>query len=149
VDVSGLVSDVCLMAVQDNPGDVTLDVNAEATRKLRAVTPELRAVIQALVVNAMEASPPGSSLHIGVEDLADEVQVSIRDHGPGLPQEVRERLFTPHVTTKAQGSGMGLFLAKRIVTSKYGGDLCLSDVPGGGTLAVVSLPGEGRIRWES
>ena len=64
----------------------------------------------------------------------------IEDEGPGLPPSVRERLFTPHVTTKSTGTGMGLFLAHRIATSRLGGTLRLDDRPSGGTVAVLELP---------
>jgi C4-dicarboxylate-specific signal transduction histidine kinase len=75
------------------------------------------------------------------------VRVTIDDDGPGLPEEVRARLFTPHLTTKANGSGMGLFLAHRIATARYGGRLELAAREAGGTSAVLELgsrrPGPG------
>jgi signal transduction histidine kinase len=63
----------------------------------------------------------------------------VEDDGTGLPAAVRERLFTPHVTTKPSGSGMGLFLAHRIATSRYGGGLRLEDRLPSGTRATVTL----------
>ena len=57
---------------------------------------------------------------------------------------VREKLFTPHVTTKSNGAGMGLFLAHRIATSRLGGELRLEDREGGGTRAVLDLPAGGK-----
>ena len=53
--------------------------------------------------------------------------MEIEDEGEGLAEEIRRRLFTPHLSTKANGSGMGLFLAHRIATNRYGGSLELID----------------------
>ncbi len=52
---------------------------------------------------------------------------------------MRARLFTPHVTTKANGAGMGLYLAQRIAGSRYRGRISLEDRASGGTLAVLTL----------
>jgi signal transduction histidine kinase len=57
-----------------------------------------------------------------------------------LPDAVRERLFSPHVTTKIGGSGMGLFLARQLVVGMHGGTLELVDGVDGGTVATIRLP---------
>lgn len=141
VEPAELAQDVALEVLQDSRGRVRLEVDADAaTPAIRAVEPELRAVLQALLVNAAEASPEGGTVSIRVRPReAGRVRVEIEDEGPGLPAEVRDRLFTPHLTTKATGSGMGLFLAHRIATTRYGGKLELEDRPDGGTRAVLEL----------
>jgi nitrogen-specific signal transduction histidine kinase len=65
--------------------------------------------------------------------------LEVDDEGPGLPPEIRQRLFTPHLSTKANGSGMGLFLAHRIAGNRYGGRLELLDLEPTGTRAVLEL----------
>ena len=81
-----------------------------------------------------------------VAQAPDGATVEVSDQGPGLAPEVRERLFTPHVSTKEQGAGMGLFLARRIAQNRYGGTLELLDRDGGGTLARLQLTGHGGTR---
>jgi signal transduction histidine kinase len=61
-----------------------------------------------------------------------------------LPAEVRERLFSPHVTTKVEGAGMGLFLARQLIVDMNGGALELSDCGDGGAVATVRVPGLDR-----
>ena len=141
VDLSELVQDVALEAIQDAQGKVRLEVaGGDVARPLTAVAPELRAVIQALLINAVEASPPQGQVRAELESLDDGGhRLAIEDRGPGLPPEIRERLFTPHLSTKSHGSGMGLFLAHRIATSRYGGRLALEDREGGGTRVVLEL----------
>ncbi|MDA8020297.1 MAG: ATP-binding protein, partial [Thermoanaerobaculia bacterium] len=130
-------------------GRVRVAVDAVGSMpEVEGVEAELRAMLQALVVNAVEASPDGDE--VGVRVLSPEggtgVRVEIRDRGPGLAEEVRKRLFTPHVSTKASGSGMGLFLAHRLATERYGGSLELFDRDGGGTLALLEI--NGRVDTE-
>jgi two-component system nitrogen regulation sensor histidine kinase NtrY len=89
---------------------------------------------------AKAALPPG---WIGVtirEESAGEAQrlvfVDIEDNGRGLPQENRDRLTEPYVTTRAKGTGLGLAIVKKIMED-HNGDLLLEDRDGGG--ARVSL----------
>ncbi len=141
VDVRPLAEEVALSALQGALGRVRVGVEAgEARPRLRAVAPELRAALHALVVNAVEASPEGARVSVRVEARdGGGARVTVEDEGPGLPDEVRVRLFTPHVTTKPSGSGMGLFLAHRIATTRYGGGLTLEERPPHGTRAVLEL----------
>ncbi len=147
VDLGELVEDVALEALQDSRGKARLELESIAgLAPLRAARPELRAVLQALVVNAIEASPEGGRVSVRAvtprgfvgppgEHLVGSPpgerprwRLEIDDEGPGLPPEIRSRLFTPHLSTKANGSGMGLFLAHRIATSRYRGSLELIDL---------------------
>jgi len=141
VDVTSLAQDVVLEVLQDSRGKVRMVVEKkESPGKLIAVRPELRALLHALAVNAVEASPEGGRVIVRVlPGVSKKVRVEIDDEGSGLPDEVRERLFTPHVTTKANGTGMGSFVAQRIVTSRYDGSLELVEREPQGTRAILEL----------
>mgnify|MGYP000250608326 FL=1 len=65
--------------------------------------------------------------------------VSVRDNGPGIPQDMRESLFDPFVTTKPTGSGLGLALVAKIIND-HGGVIEVKDVPGGGAEFQIMLP---------
>jgi signal transduction histidine kinase len=139
--IDSLIQDVVLEIAQDGAREVELQVElTEDVPAFPGVAPELRAVLQALVVNAVEASPPGGVVRIETSAADHELCIRVADEGPGLPEVVRGKLFTPHVTTKETGSGMGLFLAHRIITSRYDGAVTLSDRPEGGTVAAISIP---------
>ncbi len=71
--------------------------------------------------------------------------VMVVDRGPGLPAEVRERLFSPHLTTKVGGAGMGLFLARQLVVGMHAGSLEVADRDGGGTAITLLLPLDGGV----
>ncbi|HEY0511181.1 MAG TPA: ATP-binding protein [Thermoanaerobaculia bacterium] len=67
------------------------------------------------------------------------LEIAIEDRGPGLPEEIRSRLFHPFATGRSGGVGLGLALAHRIVVL-HGGRIRLEDRPGGGTRALLSFP---------
>jgi signal transduction histidine kinase len=167
VDLAALAREVTLEALHD-AGDgagprLEVDSSAATRPTVIGVPAELKAVLQALVVNACEAtrtrattahrtegalpvSPTEArsgdvSIRVkgGAGGREDGVTVEIEDDGPGVPEAVRDRLFTPHTTTKPHGSGMGLFLAHRLATARYGGALRLEPRPEGGTRAVLEL----------
>jgi len=134
VDLAQLAREVALEALQDGGGRVRIEVESRGAGEtppdfsVSGVPAELKAVLQALVVNAVEASPTGGTVRIRIAPRdATTVGMTIEDEGPGLAASVRERLFEPHVTTKPHGSGMGLFLAHRLVCGRYGGALALDE----------------------
>jgi signal transduction histidine kinase len=79
-------------------------------------------------------------VEVSLEVEDGQVVVSVVDRGPGLPKAVKQRLFSPHVTTKVGGSGMGLFLARQLVVGMLGGSLEIGDGADGGTVATIRLP---------
>ena len=79
---------------------------------------------------------------IRLEDGADgreAVQVEVADNGPGMPQDVADRVFDPFFTTKAKGSGLGLAIVRKIVDA-HDGQIDLKTAPGRGTTIRVTLP---------
>jgi len=100
-----------------------------------------RALIN-LVHNAMEASPPGGAIEIVVGEEGDGVGVHVLDRGPGIDEAEADRLFDAFVTTRAEGSGLGLALVKR-VAEEHGGWCRLARRPGGGTDVALWLPSAG------
>jgi two-component system NtrC family sensor kinase len=92
----------------------------------------LKQVCLNLVLNALEASPEGGRVRVALERHAGHVTLSVRDDGPGMPEDVVRRLGEPFFTTKAKGTGLGLFLSKRLVDGA-GGRLVVTSAPGQGT----------------
>jgi signal transduction histidine kinase len=137
VDLVELVRALALEMTQEG---AAVAVAAAEPVVVRAVPGALRAALLNLVENAVQASPAGAEVRLAVERSSVEARVTVTDRGAGVPSEVRARLFAPHVTTKAGGAGMGLFIARQLVETGHGGTLALLDAPGGGTVAEVRLP---------
>lgn len=106
----------------------------------RVVPGAVRAALTNLVENAVHVSPPDGEVQVQVARDGHRAVIRVVDRGPGLPEEVRRRLYSPHVTTKVGGSGMGLFLSKQLIVGMHGGELEIEDGVEGGTVAAISLP---------
>jgi len=92
--------------------------------------------LEALVKNAVDAlTGRGGRITVSVMDEPDDVVLRVTDDGPGVPREIRHRLFDAGATTKVGGWGMGLALARRIVDEGHGGRLELEASEHGATFA--------------
>ena len=102
----------------------------------------LQQVLVNLVMNAMDAmaETPPSRRHVTIstEVRAADVQVSVRDNGTGLPAQINGTLFTPFVTTKVHGLGIGLVITRTIVDA-HGGTIDAHNNPDGGATFTVTL----------
>lgn len=96
--------------------------------------PQLEQVFVNVLANACDASPPGAPINLTAEAQPRQVQVTVKDHGIGMPREVQEQVFEPFFTTKApgEGTGLGLAIVYGIVTD-HRGRLEISSQPGAGT----------------
>lgn len=137
-DLGDLARAVVLEAVQQGR-DVRIG-RVDEEVPVVVVGTAVRAALANLIENAADVTPEGLPVEVTVARDGEVAELTVRDHGPGLPEEVRARLFEPHVTTKVGGSGMGLFLARQLVVGMHGGALAVDDHPDGGTIAVVKLP---------
>jgi two-component system CheB/CheR fusion protein len=98
----------------------------------------LRAAIVNLLTNAIQAMTGGGRLDVAIT-LNETAVIEIRDTGPGIPPEIRDRVFQPFFTTKTRGSGLGLPIAQRTADA-HGGALELEVPPEGGTRVRLKLP---------
>ena len=72
-----------------------------------------------------------------------QVEITVSDNGPGIPDSIRDRIFEPFVTTKQQGTGLGLAITKRIVTAHHG-SITVNSFPGGTVFRVLLMAYEGE-----
>jgi signal transduction histidine kinase len=105
---------------------------------------QLEQVLLNLLNNAVEAMPEGGELRILTATERDHenrqyVVVRVQDTGPGIPEEVRERIFDPFYTTKETGTGLGLYIAAQIM-ARLGGRLVLEGPAPGGTSFAMWVP---------
>lgn len=114
----------------------------------------LEQVFVNLVVNAIEALELLGHILISVApyggdgERASGVEIRVEDDGPGIPGEIREKLFYPFVTTKRNGSGIGLAMARKIVEC-HNGLIDVASTPGSGTTFRIRLPRALDVRGEN
>ena len=99
----------------------------------------LQQAILNLVLNAIQAMPDGGALTLHTDSYADMARITVSDTGPGLPQELADQLFDTRVTTKPDGSGLGLPLVRMIVEA-HGGGVWYRSTPGEGASFTLVLP---------
>jgi signal transduction histidine kinase len=105
----------------DDPGSVTATVDKN----------QLEQVLVNVLKNAVESIGADGRVAVSLSDGRDGVRLTIADDGPGIPDTVRARLFTPFFSTKRDGRGIGLTVIAEILT-RHGFAFALEPVPDGG-----------------
>jgi two-component system sensor kinase FixL len=139
VDVLGVLGlTVDLLRVDDSHKSVVVTLEGHAPHIL-ADAELLKIVFLNLLINSAQAMKGQGEISVQVStDRADSVIV-ITDTGPGIPPEVRGRLFTPFVTTKSRGTGLGLSTVKRLIEAHHG-TIHVESPQAGGARVTVRLP---------
>lgn len=105
---------------------------------------QLRAALANIVRNALQASPPGVPVLVSARaPSAGWIEIAVSDRGPGIELARQHHLFEPGYTTRPDGSGMGLAIARQVIQA-HGGRLSVLSAPGGPTTFTVRLP---AARW--
>ncbi len=99
---------------------------------------QLTQTVVNLLLNALEASPGGGTIHVRTTQENGTAKVEVQDDGPGLDPEQQEHLFEPFYTTKPSGTGLGLAVSRELMRSQ-GGDLVYATSPAGARF-VVEFP---------
>lgn len=122
------------LCVKNVANNVTLLANKDA----------LLSVMQNLINNAIEACANGTVIEINynchnLPQAKPTVDISIKDNGPGIAEEVKGRLFEPFFTTRSQGTGLGLAVARAVIQS-HGGCIWLESSSNEGSHFIIRLP---------
>ncbi|UCC80877.1 MAG: PAS domain S-box protein [Candidatus Zixiibacteriota bacterium] len=110
--------------------------------KLHAhLDPDLfRQIVFNLAKNAVQANPEGGNVRLKLSKSSSaNVILDVEDDGPGISDDIKNRIFTPFFTTKTNGTGLGLATVKKLV-ELHGGRIEASDRPGGGAVFTVNIP---------
>lgn len=99
----------------------------------------LKIVFVNLLANGAHAMEGRGTMRVDISSAGSSSEVTFSDTGPGIPPDVRDRIFTPFFTTKSRGSGLGLPTAKRLVEAHHG-VIRIDCPPAGGTKVTVQLP---------
>ncbi|MFQ5537292.1 MAG: ATP-binding protein [Gemmatimonadota bacterium] len=170
--ISSITTDLLRYAREDTEDICTVDVNEVVGRMVRLLRkvfvssgltlrteldPELphvlatptvlETVVVNLLLNAQQATPEGGEVVVATRRAngGRDVEIEVRDTGPGVPEELRLRIFEPFFTTKAERGGTGLGLAVvRAMMERLGGEVRLESCEGGGACFVLTLPRDAR-----
>lgn len=99
----------------------------------------LKMVIQNVLINGAHAMRGRGRIHVGVNTHGNWCRIAIADSGPGIPAEIRDKIFIPFFTTKHRGTGLGLPTSKRFIEA-HDGRLTVDCPVSGGTIVTIELP---------
>jgi len=112
---------------------------------IRTIYDQLVQVMLNLILNALDAMPEGAKMHISTEiippygGLPERVGIRVRDEGHGISQEAQKQIFQPYFTTKAHGTGLGLFVCRQLTRQSLEGDIELVQSSPQGTEFLVTI----------
>jgi two-component system sensor kinase FixL len=139
VDVSPVLAATAELLTSD-PGLSGVRVEIEGSAPpLIADAELLKIVFLNLLANSAHAMKGQGRIRVAVDAADGVARVVVSDAGPGIPPEIREKLFTPFFTTKSRGTGLGLATAKRLIEA-HAGRIRIECPPSGGTTVTIELP---------
>jgi signal transduction histidine kinase len=130
--------------------DVVLEVLPAEKELWAAASPEVaNDILSNLVLNAIEATPAGGHVRIGMQAVGSDCQVTVEDDGMGIPPALREKVLQPFFTTKPRGTGLGLAIVQRRLEELGGALEWRSPKEDGvGTKFEITLPGMGGAAYQ-
>lgn len=141
VEILKIVNHVCdLLRPEAAARQIELTTEVEPSLPSIAADPvRLTQALMNLVINAMQAVEHHGRIVVRGSLTETAVLVQVSDNGPGIPQERLASIFDPYFTTKAEGSGLGLWIAQQIATA-HGGTIQAQNGPRGGAVFAMALP---------
>jgi signal transduction histidine kinase len=140
-DLNALIGELMdFMSFELSDARITCDLELEENLPLLTFDERyMKQVLLNLVKNAAAAMPTGGKLTIRTGRRDNEVDISVRDTGLGIPEENLSKIFEPYFTTKATGSGLGLTLVFKIIR-EHRGEISVKSKEGEGSCFTISLP---------
>jgi signal transduction histidine kinase len=121
------------------PDEIVLKIDVEGFPKIQTDPILIRRALTNLINNAIQAMPDGGDLGVLARKTSNSVIIAVSDTGEGIPEEIKPKLFTPLMTTKAKGQGLGLAVVKRLIEA-LGGSITFDSQVGKGTVFTIYLP---------
>jgi len=151
VDVRGLVREVVRSLVsrfEEHEVDLAIELDGASDLIVEGDRARVGTALSNLLTNALKYSPRGGTVRLAVEQIDDGARVVVDDQGPGVPPDMRQRVFEKyfrvehvraHGSDHARGSGLGLYLCRQIVEA-HGGETRCETAPLGGARFIAELP---------
>lgn len=116
---------------------IALEPNGSGPLEADVDAPAIEQILINLLLNAIDASPEGSTVRVAVAAERQRLRIEVADQGPGIQPGVRDQIFNPYFTTKENGTGLGLAVSREIA-GRHGGSLDFES--GEATVFVLQLP---------
>lgn len=126
-----LVVQHVLRLLRQNASTHNVNIHFKSARNVPEVMADMERLSQALLnlcLNALDAMPEGGDLLMAISGGHDKLCIIVRDTGPGIPQDILQKIFDPYFTTKRTGTGLGLPMVHKIIKGHHGHIDVSSDV---------------------
>ncbi|WP_448549325.1 ATP-binding protein [Thalassotalea fusca] len=123
-----IVQDIVLEYKSSQAKVIQFEIDVDKNLTLKGAESEIRSIFHTLIFNACEASSENQIVKIALLRSPNQLQFTVTDSGSGLAANIASQLFKPHVSSKPDGAGMGLYIARRIIQLHYHGDLALENI---------------------
>lgn len=145
LDLNGSVETTIALLTKSASGKaVTIETALDRSiPKALADAGQIHQALVNLVLNGMQVMPAGGVLTLETGRAGGDVEIRVRDRGPGIPEGDEERIFEPFYTTRPGGTGLGLAMSRRIAVA-HRGSLTAENHPGGGAIFRLRLPAASR-----
>jgi signal transduction histidine kinase len=120
------------------PNKIVLKIDVKGFPKIKTDPTLIKRILTNLINNAIQAMPNGGILELTAYKKDSKAVITVSDTGKGIPEEIKPKLFTPLVTTKAKGQGLGLAVVKRLVEALHG-SISFESQEGKGTKFTIEL----------
>jgi PAS domain S-box-containing protein len=137
IALESLIPDTAALIRQD-PGMATLEIAVNGAAAVTGDREMLQIAFQNILMNAAQAMGGEGRIEVTIAKAGGRCHIALADHGPGMPADVRERVFDAFFTTKHRGTGLGLPIARRVIED-HGGTIHIECPPTGGTTVSVVL----------
>lgn len=121
------------------PYNVQYSFEIDPSIRLKSDPLLISRILTNLITNAIQAMPNGGKLLVGAYRIGGNASIEVTDTGVGIPEHVKDKLFTPMFTTKAKGQGLGLAVVKRLVEA-LNGSIVFESQEGKGAKFIIKLP---------
>ncbi|MCX5799953.1 MAG: ATP-binding protein [Candidatus Eisenbacteria bacterium] len=141
VDISEVIaSSVAALSEKAEKASVKIDLDLDPNLSLvKGSKGQLEQVFGNLILNAIQAMPEGGDVYVATGTRDGWVEATVRDTGPGIAPEIIDKIFLPFITTKQDGTGLGLPVCHRIIED-HGGNIEVESEPGYGATFKVAVP---------
>jgi len=145
-DLRRIVEDVSVLAAPEaarHGVTVGCELPAEAL-VVKADADLVKQAVLNIALNGIQAMPDGGALNLAARREDDAIEIEVRDQGPGIPPEIREKIFMLYFTTKKSGSGIGLAMSYRVM-QLHNGSVEFESEPGQATVFRLRFPASEQL----
>jgi signal transduction histidine kinase len=128
VPLLAVIQDIMLEYKSYQNKDIAFEISVDKNIQVTGAESEIRSILHTLINNACEANDSHSKVIIkSIIHKNTNIDIIVQDQGKGIDEHIQDQLFQPHVSTKPEGAGMGLYIAQRLISLHYQGNISLAN----------------------